>query len=119
MAFPMPRPFVSCYCARLPHLFAKVANVSPAPAPAALNSPRRILLASLIGTTIEFFDFYIYATAAVIVFPKLFFPGGDPTTAMLQSFATFPSPSSRGRSARRSSAISVIASAARPRSSPH
>ena len=55
----------------------------------AVNSPRRVLFASLIGTTIEFFDFYIYATAAVIVFPKLFFPGGDPTTAMLQSFATF------------------------------
>lgn len=43
----------------------------------------------MIGTTIEFFDFYIYATAAVIVFPKLFFPGGDPTSAMLQSLATF------------------------------
>ncbi len=50
---------------------------------------RRILFASLIGTTIEFFDFYIYATAAVLVFPKLFFPKSDPTTAMLQSFATF------------------------------
>ena len=48
----------------------------------ALNSPGRILLASLIGTTIEFFDFYIYATAAVIVFPKLFFPGADPTSAI-------------------------------------
>jgi metabolite-proton symporter len=54
-----------------------------------LNSPRRVLFASLVGTTIEFFDFYIYATAAVIVFPQVFFPGGDPTTAMLQSFATF------------------------------
>jgi metabolite-proton symporter len=53
------------------------------------NSPRRILFASLIGTTIEFFDFYIYATAAVLVFPTLFFPAGDPTTAKLQSFATF------------------------------
>ncbi|HEY6078896.1 MAG TPA: MFS transporter [Polyangiaceae bacterium] len=53
------------------------------------NSPRRVLLASLIGTTIEFFDFYIYATAAVLVFPKLFFPGSDPTAAKLQSFATF------------------------------
>jgi metabolite-proton symporter len=52
-------------------------------------TPRRVLLASLIGTTIEFFDFYIYGTAAVLVFPALFFPGGDPTTAMLQSFATF------------------------------
>jgi len=50
---------------------------------------RRILLASLIGTTIEFFDFYIYATAAVLVFPILFFPKQDPATATLQSFATF------------------------------
>jgi MFS family permease len=57
-----------------------------APNPA---STRRVLFASLIGTTIEFFDFYIYAAAAVLVFPKLFFPGGDATTALLQSFATF------------------------------
>jgi len=53
------------------------------------NPVRRILVASLIGTTIEFFDFYIYATAAVLVFPKLFFPAGDPATATLQSLATF------------------------------
>lgn len=53
------------------------------------NSPRRVLFASLIGTTIEFFDFYIYATAAVLVFPHLFFPTGEPTTARLQSLATF------------------------------
>jgi metabolite-proton symporter len=48
-----------------------------------------VLFASLIGTTIEFFDFYIYGTAAVIVFPQLFFPGGSATTATLQSLATF------------------------------
>ena len=53
------------------------------------NSPGRVLFASLIGTTIEFFDFYIYATAAVLVFPTLFFPPGDPVTATLQSLATF------------------------------
>jgi metabolite-proton symporter len=53
------------------------------------NSVRRVLVASLIGTTIEFFDFYIYATAAVLVFPKLFFPAGDPASATLQSLATF------------------------------
>ncbi|HYD83640.1 MAG TPA: MFS transporter, partial [Opitutus sp.] len=53
------------------------------------NSPRRVLLASLAGTTIEFFDFYIYATAAVLVFPKLFFPASDPASATLQSLATF------------------------------
>ncbi|EIT71659.1 MULTISPECIES: MFS transporter [Hydrocarboniphaga] len=55
----------------------------------ARNSPSRVLLASLVGTTIEFFDFYIYATAAVLVFPKLFFPASDPTSATLQSLATF------------------------------
>jgi len=53
------------------------------------NSPGTVLFASLIGTTIEFFDFYIYATAAVLVFPKLFFPSGDATAATLQSLATF------------------------------
>ncbi|MAY46289.1 MAG: MFS transporter, partial [Rhodobacteraceae bacterium] len=54
-----------------------------------LNAPHRVLLASLIGTTIEFFDFYSYAIAAVLVFPALFFPGADPMTALLASFATF------------------------------
>ena len=53
------------------------------------NSTFRVLAASMIGTTIEFFDFYIYATAAVIVFPQLFFPTGDETTALLSSLATF------------------------------
>ncbi len=43
----------------------------------------------MVGTTIEFFDFYIYATAAVLVFPTLFFPKGDDTAALLASFATF------------------------------
>jgi metabolite-proton symporter len=45
--------------------------------------------ASLIGHSIECFDFYIYATAAVLVFPRLFFPTADPTVATLQSLATF------------------------------
>jgi len=53
------------------------------------NSATRILIASLAGTTIEFFDFYIYATAAVLVFPKLFFPSSDATAATLESLATF------------------------------
>ncbi len=54
-----------------------------------INTARQVLFASLIGTTIEFFDFYIYATAAVIVFPKLFFPASDPASATLASLATF------------------------------
>ncbi|KAA8918281.1 MFS transporter [Xanthomonas sontii] len=63
-------------------------TVAASPVPS-VNSPRRVLLASLVGTTIEFFDFYIYATAAVLVFPKLFFPEGDADAAQLQSLATF------------------------------
>ena len=54
-----------------------------------VNRPRQVLFASLIGTTIEFFDFYIYATAAVLVFPSQFFPTSDPATATLASLATF------------------------------
>jgi metabolite-proton symporter len=54
-----------------------------------INTPGQVLFASLIGTTIEFFDFYIYATAAVLVFPRLFFPSTDPNTATLASLATF------------------------------
>ena len=53
------------------------------------NSQAKILLGSLVGTTIEFFDFYIYANAAVLVFPALFFPSSNATNAMLQSLATF------------------------------
>ena len=49
----------------------------------------RIVLASMIGTTVEVYDFYVYATAAVSVFPFLFFPKGNPTTALLASLATF------------------------------
>lgn len=63
-------------------------NVAVAP-PTTTNSKATVLFASLIGTTIEFFDFYIYATAAVLVFPRLFFPGSDPSSAILQSLATF------------------------------
>jgi metabolite-proton symporter len=55
----------------------------------AVNSRGQVLFASLIGTTIEFFDFYIYATAAVLVFPKLFFPTYEPASATLASLATF------------------------------
>src|SRR6201996_2250861 len=54
-----------------------------------LNTPRQVLFASLVGTTVEFFDFYIYATAAVLVFPHLFFPASDPASATLASLATF------------------------------
>jgi metabolite-proton symporter len=54
-----------------------------------INSPRQVLFASMVGTTVEFFDFYIYATAAVLVFPRLFFPASDPASSTLASLATF------------------------------
>jgi metabolite-proton symporter len=53
------------------------------------NSTRRVLVASLAGTAIEFFDFYIYAMASVLVFPTLFFTSSDPASATLKSLATF------------------------------
>lgn len=54
-----------------------------------VNPRSRVIFASLIGTSIEFYDFYAYATAAVLVFPALFFPNQDPTTALLSSFGVF------------------------------
>lgn len=58
-------------------------------APPAANSRGRVIVASLIGTSIEFYDFYVYATAAVLVFPALFFPNDSPAAAQLSSFVTF------------------------------
>jgi MFS family permease len=59
-------------------------------------SHRRILTASLVGTAVEFYDFYIYATAAALVFPTLFFPANDPAAQQLSyitfSFAFFARP---------------------------
>jgi len=57
--------------------------------PDKVNSLKHVLFGSLIGTTIEFFDFYIYANAAVLVFPQLFFPDSSPTISTIQSLATF------------------------------
>jgi len=53
------------------------------------NTPRQVLFASMVGTAVEFFDFYIYATAAVLIFPQLFFPASSPAASTLASLATF------------------------------
>jgi MFS family permease len=60
------------------------ANVAPG-AP----SRRRVLVASLIGTAVEFYDFYIYATAASLVFGPLFFPKASASAQLLSAYATF------------------------------
>lgn len=49
----------------------------------------RVLTASLVGTAVEFYDFYIYATAATLVFPQLFFPSESQTAQLMSSYATF------------------------------
>lgn len=50
---------------------------------------RRVALASCVGTTIEFYDFYLYGTAAALVFPRVFFPALGSTAGTVASFATF------------------------------
>ena len=62
---------------------------SSAPAAAPANTRGRVITASMVGTTIEFFDFYAYATAASLVFPALFFPTQTPANQLLSSFAIF------------------------------
>jgi metabolite-proton symporter len=63
---------------------------SPASAPpTSPGSLRRIVAASLIGTTIEWYDFFLYGSAAALVFNKLFFPGSDPLVGTLLSFLTY------------------------------
>ncbi|GAB3086044.1 MFS transporter [Isoptericola nanjingensis] len=68
---------------------SSVTSGAPSTPTPAVNSRGRVIVASLIGTSIEFYDFYAYATAASLVFPALFFPNQDGTTALLASFAAF------------------------------
>ncbi|WCE41206.1 MFS transporter [Brevibacterium sp. BDJS002] len=58
-------------------------------APAGAKSPRQAAVASLIGTMIEWYDFFVYSTAAALVFNHLFFPNFDPTAGTLLAFSTF------------------------------
>lgn len=53
------------------------------------SETRRVVLASFIGTTIEWYDFFLYGTAAALVFNRLFFPELEPTSGTMAAFATF------------------------------
>src|ERR1700736_4767063 len=50
---------------------------------------RKAVIASTIGTAIEWYDFFLYGTAAGLIFGKLFFPNSDPLTATLAAFGTY------------------------------
>ncbi len=63
--------------------------MSTSTAPVLVNPRSRVVIASLVGTSIEFYDFYVYSTAAVLVFPSLFFPSESTVAAQLSSFVTF------------------------------
>ncbi|MBE9373252.1 MHS family MFS transporter [Saccharopolyspora sp. HNM0983] len=60
-----------------------------APQPTPARAPRKLLAAALIASSIEWYDFFIYATAAALVFGHLFFPGASPLIGVLLAFATF------------------------------
>jgi len=66
-----------------------MSSTSPSPATVAPSSVRRVIVASLIGTSLEWYDFFIYGIAAALVFNKLFFPSFDPLVGTLLAFTTF------------------------------
>jgi metabolite-proton symporter len=67
---------------------ASLESFDSPPAPK-VSSVRRVIVASLVGTSLEWYDFFIYGTAAALVFNKLFFPDFDPLVGTLLAFATF------------------------------
>ena len=65
-------------------------SLSPAAyEPAGLRTPKKAAFASWIGSAVEYYDFFIYGTAAALIFPRIFFASGDPQTAAIAAFATF------------------------------
>ena len=53
------------------------------------KTPKKAAASGWIGSALEYYDFFIYAQAAAIVFPDIFFPKGNPTVAIVASLATF------------------------------
>jgi metabolite-proton symporter len=66
-----------------------MSTVSRIPAAKAPSSVRKVIVASLIGTSLEWYDFFIYGTAAALVFNQLFFPTFEPLVGTLLAFTTY------------------------------
>lgn len=64
-------------------------NAAGSPTVSSPPSPKKAVSAAFAGAFIEWYDFYLYGTAAALVFPRIFFPEADPTVALLQSFGSF------------------------------
>lgn len=86
---------------------------APASSPPAPSNLKRIVAASLVGTTIEWYDFFLYGSAAALVFNKLFFPESDPLVGTLLSFLTYAVGFATGRSVPWCSGTTATGSAAR------
>jgi MFS family permease len=66
-----------------------VGSTADIPEPVGIKTPGRAALASWIGSAVEYYDFFIYGTAAALIFPKIFFASENPQVASIASFATF------------------------------
>src|SRR6195952_6048742 len=63
-------------------------TASPQPGGTPVRMPRRAALASFMGSAVEYYDFFLFGSAAALIFPKVFFPSDD-EAALVMSFATF------------------------------